>query len=327
MNGALPYTANAPKTFGQILDRVFRLLRANLKLFVGIAMVPPLAFFLSIGLVMGGFVIPMYGSLPRNPSPAQDAQFGVVVLPAMIIIFLVYGVVFAPCFAAAAEAAVQADLGIRVTFRESYSNAFRRFWRHLLLLTLICALAMGPVIVLQLAASLIGALVARGNSAPGPAVFVFLPVSILLALACFAFSIVVSLRLSLAFPASVTEGLTAVSALKRSNQLTKRAKGRIFVVLLVVYAVAYIAYLFAMVASLLVFGVVALFGSLLHMNLPLPVRIFLFCIGAIAALGVMVLFMAGSCAGYATALAVIYNDQRMRVDAQPAAVAPTGAPA
>lgn len=321
------YPANGSKTLSQILERVFQLLRANLKLFVGIATVQPAAFIVSIGLVFGGFVIPLYGRMPRNPSPAQDAQFGFIVLPAMMVVFLIHGVALAPCFAAASDASVRADLGIHLTFREAYANAFRRFWRLLLLLILIFAISMGPLIVLQLAVSLIGILVGRGNSAGGGALFVFIPIGILLVLACFAFSIVMQLRLSLAFPACVTENLTALSALRRSSQLTRGAKGRIFVVLLVVYAAVNIAYFLTFFSAVFVFAIGALVGSLFHFHAPVVVNAIVVGLLAVTILGVMVLFMAGSWAGYATALGVIYNDQRIRVDRPPASLPNGGTPA
>ena len=84
MSDALQYPMYGPKTLGQILDRVFHLQRANFKLFVGISAVPPATMSVSLGAVFVGIVIPFLVRLPKNPTPAQNAQMGFVVIPAMM---------------------------------------------------------------------------------------------------------------------------------------------------------------------------------------------------------------------------------------------------
>jgi len=317
-----------PKTIGQVLHRTFRLIRANLALFLGIASVPPAALMVSLGVIFGGILIPGLAHLQKNSTPAQNEQFEYFVVPAAIFVLLLYGIIFAPACAASAEAAVQADLGKPITFREAYAHAFHRFGRHVLLLILISLLSMGPVVLLEMGGLLAGRFFAHGKtSVSASAMFALIPGSILLFLGCFVVSVIVMLRLSLAYPASVTEDLSAVSALKRSKRLTKDARGRIFVVLLVVYAVTYIGYALVMYTTFLVFMVGALIGAGLHMQLPHALSVLLLCILMVAYSAVFVFFMAATWAGYSTALAVIYNDQRMRVDGMPSTIAPSGAAA
>lgn len=73
---------------------------------------------------------------------------------------------------------------------------------------------------------------------------------------------------------------------------------------------------------MLVFGLTALIGQGLHNHLPLAVDIAIIACGGIVVVGAIVLYTAFTCAGFATGLAVIYNDQRARIDAVPIEQAP-----
>ena len=126
--------------------------------------------------------------------------------------------------------------------------------------------------------------------------------------------VIVALRFSLAFPATVFEDLTAWQAIKRSGILTRGAKGRIFLVLLVIYAATYLAILLLMSGAALMGALGFLVFSGMHLHPSTPAFWVLAVLGGIAFLAVMVLFMAASWAGYATTFAVLYNDQRLRID-------------
>src|ERR1035437_10255024 len=84
-------------------------------------------------------------------------------------------------------------------------------------------------------------ILSANNAEPNPALFLLIPLIALLFIGAMVYGVIIAMRLSLAFPAALAEGLTAVAALRRSGQLTKGAKGRIFLVLLVVYALGYAA--------------------------------------------------------------------------------------
>jgi membrane-anchored glycerophosphoryl diester phosphodiesterase (GDPDase) len=142
-------------------------------------------------------------------------------------------------------------------------------------------------------------------------------------MALFVIGFIISLRLTLAFPATVMENLSAIEALKRSNFLTRGARLKIFLVLLVIYAAAYLAMLLLMGGMLFVVAIGLFAFSGTHMGLTSPVMVFLAILAGLGFLALMVLFMACSWAGFTTALGVIYNDQRRCLDQ----VQPSGAPA
>jgi len=64
--------------------------------------------------------------------------------------------------------------------------------------------------------------------------------------------------------------------------------------------------------------------SQMHLHLSTPAIWALMAFGGVAFLAFMVLFTAVNWAAYMTAFAVIYNDQRVRVDGVPPAIAPSG---
>jgi membrane-anchored glycerophosphoryl diester phosphodiesterase (GDPDase) len=195
------------------------------------------------------------------------------------------------------------------------------------LLLLIYVVTFLPAVVIELSTFGAMALYTLNNPNPNPAVFMLIPLGILLFLAAFVCGILIALRLALAFPACVVESLGVIASLKRSNQLTKGAKGRTFVVLLVIYAACY-AFTIVLFAVLGLLGLIFLLaGTALGIHLASPLGIAAaVCLGICTFLGFF-LYMALSWASFTTALAVIYGDQRFHKDTPPQAPTPAGAPA
>jgi hypothetical protein len=162
---------------------------------------------------------------------------------------------------------------------------------------------------------------------PNPFLIALFPLESALQMAVLVAGFIVALRFSLAFPASVIEDLTAWQAIKRSGILTRGAKGRIFLVLLVIYAATYLAILLLMCGAAVVGAIGFFVWSGMHLHLSTPAIWILAVLAGVAFLSLMVLFMACAWAGYTTALAVLYNDQRMRIDGAPPTIAPNGVPA
>lgn len=318
-----------PMTIGQILDRTYRLVRANFRLFVGIAAIPALVSFLTLAAFEAAFMIPMYRQFPKPPDPEALARSfnPATLIPLFLFVSLISLAIFALYLAAAFHAATQANLGLPVTFREAYRVAMNRAGRYLLLLLLIYAVTFLPAVAIELSAAGAVALSTLGNPNPNPTVFLMIPLGMLLFLAALICGILITLRLSLAFPACVVESLGVIASLKRSNQLTKGAKGRTFVVLLVIYAACYAftIVLFAVLGLLALIFVLAGTALGIHLASPLGIAAAV-CLGICAFLGFS-LYMALSWASFTTALAVIYADQRLHKDAPPPAPSPAGAPA
>lgn len=312
---------------GQTLERVLRLCWEGRKTFVAIAIVPPAIFFVTLGITFGGLMIPFFARMPKNMSASQNSEMGVLFLTCMGVVMLVCSAAFAPSLAAGCYASVHADLGRRVTFRESYVFAAQRYWRYLALFIVMILIGMSPVLVFEALALVPGLFLRHHSGELTPSLAALIPAGVFVFIGVYVMSILLMLRISLAFPACVTETLTVHAALRRSNLLTRGAKGRIFLVLLVVYAVCYTAYLVGFVVTAVWFGLLS--ASSLAMKGHISMTLTLI-VGVATALGVvcmMMFFMACTGAGFSTALAVLYNDQRRVIDLPSPDIDSAGAPA
>jgi len=314
------------KTIGEVLDRTYRLARSYFKLLVGIAANPSGIVLVLVFSLEAALWILMIRQWPNPPSPEAmlHALTPAIIVPVFVGFALLSLAIFSIYLAAASHASVQADLGVKVTLREAYELAWRRGGRYLLLLVLCYVYACLPLLVIEAAVLLGATAFARSGGTPAPALFFLLPLVILLYLGAIVYCILMGLRLSLAFPACVAEGLTASAAIKRSFQLTYGAKGRIFLVILVIYAALYAGIFVAEIAVGVVVavgvGVAAVAG--LHPAAPWS-YIGLGLLG-LCALGAMILFISLNYAAVTTALAVLYHDQRLREDGPPPATQQAG---
>ena len=134
----------------------------------------------------------------------------------------------------------------------------------------------------------------------------------------------ISLRLALATPACVVEGLTATAALRRSGRLTQGAIGRIFLVVLVICAIG-CAFYFGLDLVVMFLWVIGILPMVLFHASAIWGYIWLGLMGVILVCGFL-LFIAGVSASYATAFAVLYHDQRRRKDGLLPPPMPAGEP-
>ena len=301
-------TAFGPRTFGEILDRTFQLLRTHLRLLLGVSAIP-IGIFFAIYVIVATAAL-LFGVLLHMPSSTNPDWVFSMVIPALLVACIPILAVFALYLVAASHVSSQADAGFKVTFREAYGLAWRRAGRHFLLLVLTYLRAFGPALAIILSMFATAGLHSLWWGTP--ATFLFFPLGILLYIAAFVYGIVVALRLSLAFPACVVEGLTARDAIKRSSYLTKGAKGRIFLMLLVIYAISYVFLMALYLVALVLIAAGALGASVLHLQAETPWSYIGLGLGGICVVVVIFLWTAFSWAGLTTALAVIYNDQRVR---------------
>jgi hypothetical protein len=310
-----------PMTIGQVLDRTFRLVRANLRLFLGIGVVPAVMSVLIFAAIEAGMAFPMLRHFPKPPAPEDMARLlnPAVIIPLIVLTTLTNAVVFALYLAAATYAATQADRGFAVSIREAWQHARSRAGRSIWLLFLIYVFTFLPAMVIEILVFGGFAMLTLGHSDPNPAVYFLLPLGMLLFFVSLIYGILIALRFSLAFPACVVEGLSARAALKRSGYLSQGAKGRIFVVLLVIYAACYAftLLLFAVLGLLCLLIVLAGMALNAHLASPLGYAAIAF-LGICAVLGFL-LYIALSWAGFSTSLAVLYHDQRLRKDGPPPA--------
>jgi hypothetical protein len=298
-------------TFGQILDRVYHLMRAHLKLFFGIAGLPAVAVFLFMAALMSFEVKIFRELLTANPAPPPvfPPYFAAIMLIGEPLLLLAYAL-YLP---AAIHAAVQADLGVTVTIREAYRVAWSRFGRYLWLMILWTLYLVVPIIVVVALGTPIALMHhAAGTGSISGFPFFLIPIIALLYLGYLVYTILISLRFSLACPASVEENLMAWAALRRSAQLTRGAWGRIFLAILVVYAAVYAAQLVCILALGLVASLVALGAMLAHVIVGSPAFLTLVGLGVVGYVLTIVVSTLIAYSALTTLLAVLYHDQRRR---------------
>jgi hypothetical protein len=323
-----PSTTHGPLSFGQILDRTYKLGRDNWKLFFGIASVPSAAILLVFAALIG-CVIPIAGpaiaaaqASAGHVSVAPPAFPPFLIVGMMLVTYPILFLVFALYMPAASYAATEADRGVKVTIGSAYGRALNRFWRYLWLMILPVFYVIVPLVVIGVAIA-VGALLMNHssggagamNAAASPAALFFLiPLILLLYVCLFVYCVWLMLRFAVAFPASAMEGLTAWASLQRSVKLTKGAKGRIFLVLLVVYAITYAVNLVLMMILFVVGAAGAGVAILAHVAVGSAAFFILIGLAVLGYLLVLVACTMFSYVAYTTTLAVIYNDQRLRKD-------------
>jgi uncharacterized membrane protein len=319
-------------TFGQILDRTYKVCRANIKLFLSIASVPSVAVLVMLVAIFACMAPMIFSQIAAaQASDGAPPSLSPGMLPSVfagVLLVVLYPLIFAVSalyMPAASYAATQADRGVKVTFGNAYRVARTHFWRYLWLLVLPALYVIVPLIVIAIIVGVGAVLLHLGNSNTDPATMFFLiPLVGLLYLGLIVYCILLMLRFALAYPASVEEGLTAWGALQRSASLTKGAKGRIFLVLLVVYAVMYAVNLVFIMAFMFVAAIVGGIALMAHVSQGSPAFFILIGLAALGYVLVLVACTTISYAAYTTTLAVVYHDQRLRKDSLPPATPQLG---
>ena len=307
-----------PMSFGQILDRIFRLVRSHLRPFLAIGMFPigvMFAIFVAIivALYLGGVFV-------RPPAQPSAAAILWIAVPADLFFIPVMFVMYGLYYGASTYAALQADHDVKVTAGEAFSHAWSRLGRYVWLMVLRSLIVAIPIVVVALAVGVGGLMLGlfpKGGNPDPAALFFLIPLFILFYLGAIVYAILMSLRLSLAFPACVHENITAMQSIKRSGVLTPGAKGRIFLVLLIVYAISYIAMMILYVVGLFAFAIAAFAGAASHASLTSPTTIALAVAGGLAVIVVVLVLSAILMAAYSVAFAVFYRDQCLRNQGPP----------
>ena len=298
-------------TFGQILDRIFHLMRSNFRLFVGIAAVPSAGMVVLYALMMAAMlwiVKPWHPQMPPHVFPMMGWFFAAAVLFDLLIL-----VIYALYEAAASYAALQANARVKVTFGQSCAFAWRKAGRYIWLAILRAVIVALPIMIIAslVAGSAVNAMMRSKGGFYPQAFFTVFPLLMLLDLGAIVYAILIMLRIVLAVPACVAENLSAWKSICRSNQLTQGARGRIFLLGLVLYAIVYVAVLALELAIFFIVAVGVLMGTLAHLAM---VPWGWMGIGILALVFVCALWLWSACiwAVYSAAIVVLYHDQRLR---------------
>jgi hypothetical protein len=314
---AYPYagftsTTPWPISTGEILNRVWSTLRGNLKLFLGLGVPSALCGLLTIGILAGALfaagVLPPHPDM--NPNPAVVAPW---VFAAITLCYVPSLIVFALYQAATAFAALRAAEGRRTTVGEAYSAAMSKAGRYIGLMLLQYLCISGPILVVALLLGGCWLLIFSMHGNETPAVpLALMGVVFPLYFAAMAYAIWMGLRLGMAFPASVAENLPAVAALKRSAKLSYRVKGTLFLSLLVVYLIGYVAVFVIEIGGAAIGAVAALVITLAHLGMAAGIAIAV-VLGSIFLVAIC-LYSALLWAAFILCFTVVYCDQRPRID-------------
>lgn len=221
-----------PLSLGEILDRTAQLYRTNFLLFAGI-------FAVTNGIVL--VLVMLLEGLSADYRTIQTTmkfQPGPVLI--LVAIFAVTGMLlYGASIAAITRAVAWVYVGEPATIRSAYSSTLPRLGRYIWLMViaalvllgvaLIAVLALGIVMVIVIAALA----VAFGGSKPAAGI-VGVILGLFIDIALFAIVAWFATRYALGIPACVVENLQARKALRRSVELSKESRGRIFLLFLLV---------------------------------------------------------------------------------------------
>ena len=284
-----------PLTLGEILDRTAQLYRSNFLLFAGIAAVYAGALLVLSLMQLGLHQLLLTAHMTR--------QFGWLTLVisglSLLLAFLIAGA----AVAANNRAVGWLHVGQRATIRGAYLSILPRLGRYLWLMTIAAIVVWLPIVLLY--AVYFGMVLhfnssqARGG-AGGQSMLIFgvaTAVFLVLVVPALIYTVLMGLRYSLAVPACVMEDLKARPAIRRSIELSKGSRGRIFLLGLLVIAVQLGLLLITQAGFFVV-------GYKNHGALSFGVSV----------LQQLVAFCTNTFVGpiYATGLTLFYYDQRIR---------------
>lgn len=248
-----------PSTLGEILDRTFQIYRNRFWRFVGIGALPLLVALL-VGLV-AGVILTISGIAGRiHSNPVTFIRIFTVVL-VYVIVLPVYLGAYAISAAGITEGTVLAQRGEAFTIRGVLRNVWPRFWTYFWYLLLQGILA---VLVPGCAAGALIAplfyLIARSGTGFGSAFFFGL-LAIALGTAAFGLIVWLFLGFAIGMAVCVVEKKTAWESLKRSWRLSNGTRGRIFVLYLLMSALALVVVMMSYFMAALLVALASLAGQ------------------------------------------------------------------
>ena len=253
-------TSLRPLSLGEILDRTAQLYRSNFVLFAGI-----FAVYSGVALVLNLVLIGL-GELLKALHQAENLKWVIWTFSGLqiLFLFLIVGVVVAAISCAVAWV----NLGKPASIRGAYMSVLPRFGRYLWLMTITAFIVWTPIVLLYGGYFAFMVLNVKGygtvagiantqSAASDPTKMMTLGLAslafFLLLFPFGAYTVFMSLRYALALPACVVENLKARAAIRRSIDLSKGSRGRIFVLLLLILALkiglVLITQLFILVAA------------------------------------------------------------------------------
>jgi hypothetical protein len=223
-----------PLSTGEVLDRTFQLYRSRFALFASLAALPAAVSFISGAVqtftLQGEKALPNGWHVPVNTHPATT---GAISIAAGLIYFALYGITQA----ATTWAVSEIYLGNPAALSSAWKAVSVHWFRYILVVLRQCWSIFWLPGIFFVALGVVFAIYRRGNNLGLTALMVMFG---LLGCAALIYSVYVALRISLAIPASVIDGLGPNAAIRRSIELLPDRKVRIFLLWLLVVAMGWI---------------------------------------------------------------------------------------
>lgn len=297
-------TSLRPLTLGEILDRTAQLYRSNFWLFAGIFSVySGVALVLNLGLIGLGEVL----KAMHKAQLWRSLIWSFTGLELLVLFLLVGAAV-----AAISRAVAWLHLDETATIRGAYRSILPQLKRYLWLMTITAFFVWTPMAILYVAYFAVMAVFVKGFGTPAGIasaqsaagdphrlviVGLVTGVFVLLLIPVGLYTVFMSLRYALALPACVVENTRAWPAIRRSIELSKGSRGRIFVLWLLIGAIKIGLVLFTQL--FIVVAAVKRHGDI-GPGLATVSQVIAFCTNTF--LGPI----------YATGITLFYYDQRVR---------------
>jgi hypothetical protein len=247
-----------PSTLGEILDRTAQLYRRNFWLFAGVAALP-----VGVILAMTALATALIFTVPglRGGYAASPVIPILTVTLLVLLVIPVYITAAIYSYAALTEAAAGTYRGEKLSIRGALKSVTPRFWRYLWLIILQAAVV--AIIPAAVAGGAIGLLVFLGTLAGGGAATGVAIGFLVFVLAAAAVVVIIWLILgySLGISVCVVENKPAWASLQRGWDLSRGTRGRIFVMFLLVIALAFAVSMVAAIPLMIIIFTAAARGA------------------------------------------------------------------
>ncbi len=244
-----------PLSLGEILDRTAQLYRRNFWLFAGVSAAPTgviVGLSAGLGAVLAATVITRHGIGQMGAAAGLAGGLLLVVAAPLLVAALVFSQ------AGLTRAALSAHNGQTLSIRAALGGVRPRFGRYLWLLVLQGLLAAGiPGVIAAGAIAGLAALLrlAGGGSGAGFGFLIFLILAAAIAAAVWR-----ALGYAMSLAACVVEEKTAWESIQRAMKLSQAARGRIFVMFLLVWALSLVLSMVVYIPVAIMAGIVGAMG-------------------------------------------------------------------
>lgn len=298
-------TGFTPLTFGETLDRVFRLVRTHWRLFAQSSVWVLVATLVLILVLIALFFAIVHPTALQNQTindPQKVLALFAAWAPCLLILYSIFFLF----------EAVLTRVALRITATEPVETRALPWGRALALgwlRGLAIAVPLFAVMVLLGGATAVAAAYGHGQMAPGGVFFLF-PLWVIGYVGAMAYAVFAIVSLSFAYPVLLEEDRTAWRSFWRSLPLTRGLRGRIFLVSLVICAISCAAFLAIELLGIATFGIGALLIGLLH--LPQAVTVVAGVVAGVLFAALYAVCYVLTFATYVTGFVVLYREQQRR---------------